>query len=322
MVDTVYPGPIPAANRDPAYPGPTPAVNHTVERTTLLSGGGTHIHRRISWGAIFGGVVLVVVVQLLLATLGAGIGLGTVHMNTGSTPNASNLGMTAGIWWIVSTCIALLFGGYVAAWLAGIELRFDGMLHGLITWGVATLLTVYLLTSAIGGVIGGGLSMLGGAASAAGNGIAAAAGPATQASGVTPNMVQDQAKAYLQPANPDPATMSPQDAQKEIATNLVTYEQGGNDAPAAKARVIAIMAAQQKISPADAETEFNNDQAKFEQKKAQAEQTAKNAADTTAAAASVTSFAAFGMLLLGAIFAAIGGALAARRRLLTTARVA
>lgn len=302
MVDTVYPAAAPAG---------------LMEKTTLLSGG-SHIHRRISWGAILGGVVLVVVVQLLLATLGAGVGLGTVHVNAGTTPNASSLGMGAGIWWIVSSCIALFFGSYAAAWLAGIERRFDGLLHGLITWGIATLLTVYLLTSAIGGIIGGGLSMLGGAASAAGNGVAAAAGPAAQASGVTPSMVQDQAKAYLQPADPDPATMSPEDAQKEIATNLVTYAQGGNDAAAAKARVIAIMAAQQKISPADAETQFNNDQAKFEQKKAQAEQVAKNAADASAAAASVTSFAAFGMLLLGAIFAAIGGSLAIQRRLVVT----
>ncbi len=305
MVDTVYAGAVPAESR--------------TEKTTLLSGG-SHTHRRISWAAIFGGVVLVVVVQLLLATLGAGIGLGTVHVNAGTTPDASSLGMGVGIWWIASSCIALFVGGYVAAWLAGIELRFDGMLHGLIAWGIATLLTVYLLTSAIGGIIGGGLSMLGGVASTAGHGIAAAAGPAVQASGVTPNMVQDQARAYLQPADPDPATMSPQDAQKEIATNLVTYEQGGSDAPAAKTRVIAIMAAQQKISPADAETQFNNDQAKFEQKKAQAEQAAKNAADASAAAASVTSFATFGMLLLGAIFAAIGGSLAVQRRLLTTER--
>ena len=43
--------------------------------------------------------------------------------------------MGAGIWWVVSSCIALVAGGYVAAWLAGIELRFDGMLHGLVAWG-------------------------------------------------------------------------------------------------------------------------------------------------------------------------------------------
>jgi hypothetical protein len=38
-------------------------------------------------------------------------------------------------------------------------------------------------------------------------------------------------------------------------------------------------------------------------------------ADASAAAASKTSFAAFGNLLLGALFAAIGGSLAVQRRL-------
>ena len=145
---------------DKPYTGPPPTGATALETTTLLSGG-THTHRRISWAAIFGGVILVVVVQLLLSTLGAGIGLGTVNVNAGTTPDASSLGIGADIWWVISSCIALFFGGYVAAWLAGIEIRFDGVLHGLVTWGIATLLTIYLLTSAIGGIIGGGFSALG-----------------------------------------------------------------------------------------------------------------------------------------------------------------
>ena len=74
---------------------------------------GTHTHRRISWAAIFGGVILIVAIQLLLSLLGAGIGLGTVDTNAGSTPSPSSLGLGAGIWWVVSSCIALVAGGYV-----------------------------------------------------------------------------------------------------------------------------------------------------------------------------------------------------------------
>ena len=305
---------------DRSYPSSPLGGATTVETTTMLSGG-AHTHRRISWAAIFGGVILVVVVQLLLSTLGAGIGLGTVNVNAGTTPDASSLGIGAGVWWLISSCIALFFGGYVAAWMAGIELRFDGLLHGLVTWGIATLLTIYLLTSAIGGIIGGGFSALGGAASAAGSGISSAAKPLAQAAGVTPNVVQDQVQAFLQPANPDPATMTPQDAQKEVAKDLVTFAQGGADAPAAKERIVNIMAAQMKISHDDAAKRFDDAQAKLQQTKDQAVQTAKSAADASAAAASKTSFAAFGILLLGAIAAAIGGSLAVQRRLQTTERV-
>jgi hypothetical protein len=290
-----------------------------VDTTTFVSGG-SHTHRRVSWAAIFGGVILVVAIQLLLSLLGAGIGLGTVDTNAGSTPAASSLGIGAGIWWVLSSCIALLVGGYVAAWLAGIETRFDGVLHGLVTWGIASLLTFWLLSSAIGGIIGGGFSALGTVASAAGSGVSQMAKPLAQAAGVSPDMIQQQAQAYLQPTNPNPATMSPQDAQKEIATNLATYAGGGADAPAAKERIITIMAAQMKVSHDEAAKRFDDAQAKLKQARDQAVQTAKDAADTSAAAASKASFAAFGVLLLGLLASGIGGSLAVQRRLLVTRR--
>jgi hypothetical protein len=34
------------------------------------------------------------------------------------------------VWWIITDCVAIGIGGYVAAWLAGIEIRFDGVLDG------------------------------------------------------------------------------------------------------------------------------------------------------------------------------------------------
>jgi len=302
---------------DPRIPGTTTPGSTIVDTTTFLSGG-SHTHRRISWAAIFGGVILVVAVQLLLSLLGAGIGLGTVDTNAGSTPTASSLGIGAGLWWVVSSCLALFVGGFVAAWLAGIEIRLDGVLHGLVTWGIATLLTFWLLTSAIGGIIGGGFSALGGVASAAGSGVSQAAKPIAQAAGVSPDTIQQTAQAYLQPTNPDPATMNPEDAQKAIATNLATYAGGGADATAAKERVINIMAAQMKISHDDAAKRFDDTQAKLKQTRDKAVQIAKDTADASAAAASKTAFAGFGVLLLGLIAAAVGGSLAVQQRLLVT----
>lgn len=287
--------------------------------TTMVSG--SHTHRRISWAAIFGGVILVVAVQLLWSLLGAGIGLGSVNLNAGTTPDASSFGIGAGAWWIISSIIALAFGGYVSAWLAGIEIRWDGVLHGLITWGIASLLTVYLLTSAIGGFIGGGASALGSLASAAGSGIKNAAQPVAQAAGISPDMLQQQAQAYVKPANPDPTTMSPQEAQKEVVANLTTYAKGGPNAAVAKERIITIMAAQQHISRDQAAKQFDDAEAKLQQVKAQAVQTAKKVADESAAAAAKTSFAAFADLLIGAIAAALGGSLAVQRRISIARRV-
>ena len=302
------------------YDDPAARRTGVIETSTTVIGAGPHTHRRISWAAIFAGVVLTVVIQLMLSLLGAGIGLGTVNVSAGSTPDASSLGIGAGVWWVASSCIALFLGGYVAAWLAGVEIRFDGFLHGVIAWSIASLLTIYLLSSAVGSIIGGGFSALGSVTSAAGSSVKDAAQPIAQAAGVSPDMLQQQAQAYTQPTDTDPATMSPQDAQKEVARNLATYAHGGADAPAAKERIISIIAAQRHISHDDAAKQFDDAQAKLTQTKDQAVQTAKGAADSSAAAASKTSFAAFGDLLLGAIAAAIGGSLAVQRRLQVSER--
>ena len=305
---------------DARNPAMMTAGTTTVDTTTAMSGG-AHTHRRISWAAIFGGVILVVALQLLLSLLGAGIGLGTVDTNAGSTPSASSFGIGAGVWWVVSSCLSLLIGGYVSAWLAGIEVRFDGLLHGLVTWAIATLLTFWLLSTAIGGIIGGGFSALGTVASAAGTGVSDAAKPLAQAAGVSPDMIQQQAQAYLQPSSsPDPASMTPQDAQKAVATDLATYAGGGADAPAAKDQIIAIMAAQRHVSHDEAAKQFDDAQTKLKQTRDHAIQTAKNAADASAAAASTTAFAGFRVLLLGLVAAAVGGSIAVQRRLLVSHR--
>ena len=157
--------------------------------------------QRISWSAIFAGVVVAVAVQLLLSMLGVGIGLGLVEPMAGDTPGAGSFGIGAGLWWLISNLLALAAGGYVAAWLAGNTLRFDGMLHGIVTWGITLLLTFYLLGSAVGGIIGGAFGLIGGAASGAASvaseGLKAAA-PQMGLGSVTPDQILDQAKAYLQ----------------------------------------------------------------------------------------------------------------------------
>ncbi|RYY08132.1 MAG: hypothetical protein EOO36_24060, partial [Cytophagaceae bacterium] len=55
--------------------------------------------KRISWGAIFAGTVLAIVLQLALSLLGLGIGLGTIDPLTEQNPMAG-IGTGAAIWWI------------------------------------------------------------------------------------------------------------------------------------------------------------------------------------------------------------------------------
>ena len=75
--------------------------------------------RRISWGAIVAGIVVVLVVQLLLMLLGLAIGTATIDPAAAGTPDASTLGIGGGVWWLVATAISVFAGAWVAGRLAG-----------------------------------------------------------------------------------------------------------------------------------------------------------------------------------------------------------
>jgi hypothetical protein len=274
---------------------------------------GTEMARpRVSWSAIFAGAFVVIAIELLLGMLGVAVGLGVVR--SGGAPSASNLSLAAGLWWVVSTIIAFIFGSYVAARLAGVARRYDGVLHGLVIWGVAVLVTFYLLTSAFGTAVSGAFSIVGSTISAAGQGIKAVAPQLTSSAGLSPQLFQQQAQDFLQPTNPNPATMNRQDAVKAIADALPDLAAGGDRAAKAKDQIINVMAAQLNLSHDEAAKRFDTAQARFEQARNNAVQTARRTADEAAAAASRVAYVTFGVMLLDAIAACIGGALASPRR--------
>lgn len=70
--------------------------------------------------------------------------------------------------------ISTFVGGWVAGRLSSAPRSFDATLHGILTWSLMTLLTFYLLTTALGQVIGGASSLVSGVLGAAESGIAAA----------------------------------------------------------------------------------------------------------------------------------------------------
>jgi len=112
----------------------------------------------ISWGSILAGVAVALSLQLLLNLLGIGIGASTINPGQGDTPG-SGLAIGAGIWFAISALISLFCGGWAAGRLAGDPARKDGMLHGFTTWSLTTILTLVMLTSAVGGLIGGSASL-------------------------------------------------------------------------------------------------------------------------------------------------------------------
>lgn len=115
--------------------------------------------RRLSWGAIFAGTVTALSVQLLLTLLGISVGLWT--MPAAGSEFMQELGIGAAIWAILSFIIALYCGGWIAGRMSDLRNRLDGMLEGFMVWGVVTVITFMLLTTAIGGIIGGAAGLAG-----------------------------------------------------------------------------------------------------------------------------------------------------------------
>lgn len=146
------------------------------EKTGVFSQENTYFNRlkRISWGAVFAGAVIAVVVQLTFSIMGLGIGIGTIEpMQEGQA--IQGLGVGSLVWWVVTNLISLFIGGWVAGRLAGIPRAFDSILHGALTWGVYTLFSFYLITTTIGSIIGGVGGAIGRTLEVAGRGIAQAA---------------------------------------------------------------------------------------------------------------------------------------------------
>lgn len=122
--------------------------------------------QRISWAAVFAGLIIAIFIQLALTLLGLAIGLSTVDATNHNTPG-TGLAIGSGIWYVVSLLISLFAGGWVAGRLAKDKHTSESVIHGLLVCGLLFILTFYLLSSALGNIIGGAGSIAGKAISTA-----------------------------------------------------------------------------------------------------------------------------------------------------------
>jgi len=130
----------------------------------------------ISWGAIFGGLASGMATYLLLALLGIAAGLSAV--NPQAAEPVGRVPMFATIWTGISMIASAFLGGYVATLMSGRSRLSDGILHGLVAWGLSTLLFAYIITTSAGSVLGGAFRAVGEGLKAAGGAVTGAAGTA------------------------------------------------------------------------------------------------------------------------------------------------
>jgi hypothetical protein len=263
---------------------------------------------QISWGAVFAGATIALVMQIILNMIGIGVGLSTVDVAAGDTPSAGSLSIGAGIWWVISGIVAAAVGGYIAGRLSGKASQSTTAYHGLIAWAVSTLIVVYLLSSAASGALSTASSALGGAGKAVGGSVQTAVQTAAPSLGnMSDPMATIENKVRSASGGQDPAAL------REAAATAVHAALSGDPAQQAAARDKAAdaLAKAQNISLDEAKAQVAQYQQQYQETLAKTKEQAKQAADTTAK--TVSRGALFGALalLLGALAAFFAGQVSA-----------
>jgi polyhydroxyalkanoate synthesis regulator phasin len=264
----------------------------------------TEVVKRMSWGAVLAGAVVALSVQVLLSLLGIGIGLATVDPAAGDTPDAATFGIASGIFYAIVTLVSLFSGGWVAGRLAGMPVRTDGLLHGLVTWAVAMLLLLYIVTTTIGALVSGALGMVGSTLQAAAQSVQTAAGAAAQTDigEQALNSLEQQAGQLLGQAQQGAGAQE----ISGLLDQVMAVAQGGLS-DQEQQRIIDQIVQRTGVTREEAQAQLQQLQTQYQEARTAAEEQARVAAQATSETVSQGAFWSFVALLLGAIAAAVGG---------------
>ena len=165
----------PASARTPHPVAPAPAVRTSptsvdVDVVTPVD--------RVRWGPVLAGLFAALATLAMLAVLGLAIGASAFDPGD----QGSTFGLGAGIWGAVSTLLAFLVGGFIAARTAAVRGRSGGILNGAMVWFVAIPLLIYALGAGIGAIA----RTLGNVASTAATVAAPVAGQAAEEAATNP----------------------------------------------------------------------------------------------------------------------------------------
>lgn len=299
--------------------------------------------KRISWSAVFAGVIISTVIYLLLSILGTAIGATAIDPLKEQNP-VDGMGTGAIIWTGLSMLISVAVGAFVTGRLA----QREGALHGLLMWAVNTLICVWLAFSMLSAAVNGTANVIGSGFNLLGNGISAMAPSVTQAAkeklqenNIDLGNIQNElettlrqtGKPELQPENlqqdanreTDVAQNQAEDTamdQQSADTDLASWFKGvvqRNESTLQAADLEALKniikartgKSDQEVDQIVAQTQQSYQQAyqQYEEMKKEAEQKAREAADVAAAATAKASWYALIVLLVEAVLAGFMGKL-------------
>lgn len=271
--------------------------------------------RRVSWGAIFAGLVVGMVTQIVLSLLG--IAVGATAFNANEANPAAGYGTGAAIWLGISMLISAFVGACVAGRLSGGPRSTDGMLHGVITWSSATLLSVYLLTTTVGTLLGGAANVLGrvvssGAQSASANGGSTMDSLKQQIARLFPKAEQALSPTGREESKTNLMAQAAQNPELMSALTSMFRKGGAKADPQDRDRAVNILVTQANMSQEDAANMVDRLDRQYQSTKAETSQKARAFGAQASENISGAAWGGFALLIISAALAAWGGWLGTR----------
>lgn len=285
--------------------------------------------KSVSWRAIFAGTLTVLSILLILNLIGLAIGMGTIEPTEENNP-LSGIGTGALIWWVVSNLVALFAGGFIASRVGVSLTNLSGVVQGIMTWALYTLISIWLLTTVVGTVVSGVGSAVSGVVSSTGQAASDAFAPMIEKQVEDLDLSLEGAKEKIYSLMSDAGT-NPDEMESDVQENASQelrdgdVEQAFRDAKdlltqefseVDKDELVNIVVERTDMSQNEAEQAVDNALAEYESLRqdvdeflARAEEKAREkgeqVAEATAKAAGYLALA----LILGMFAAAIGGVL-------------
>lgn len=269
---------------------------------------------RISWGAVIAGVVIAIIIQVTMNILGLAIGAGIVDP-TATQPTIGPAFSTGVVIWLASsTLLGIFAGAYVTAHLAGTPDTTDGIIHGLLTWAVGTVIVVLMLGSTASNVFNGISSTLGQGMSLVGASITEVAPEVADALNLqasTLATIQDEIGSL-----PTEEGTSISIELPIAIIELLRQDSQSENADETRQAVVTLMAEQTTLTEAEVEAQLQQWEAQSRTLIAQADETARQAADDLANAIAATAGVLFSILVVGAFAGGAGGYVGTPQRIM------
>jgi hypothetical protein len=263
---------------------------------------------RVSWPAIFAGTLIMLIVLMLLSLLGLGIGLGTINPADEIHP-MKGLGTGTLIWWVISNLIAVFAGAFACAHLTNVNYRYSGIIHGVLSWCLYTLISFWLMTTAFGGIISGVGGIVSKSISGIGVGLSKMGSMTEQ---VDTNPIKQMIQGALHQNQRGTDSVKPFNIDVMAVVQDVFIRDGQFRTDVSRQEVERSIASHSTLSQPDVQRATDTIMSKYENLKQRLPEIKRKAEVTVQKTADVASKAAiwaFISLVLGLVTAAIGGKL-------------